>query len=64
MLNKPNINKPVFKIFKDTLKTIQDDYCPICKNSIKEEDFRDNLSRKEYSISGLCQKCQDEIFGK
>ena len=28
------------------------------------EDFRDNLSRKEYSISGLCQDCQDEFFGK
>lgn len=26
-------------------------------------DFRDPLSRKEYSISGLCQLCQDELFG-
>ena len=26
-------------------------------------DFRDELSRKEFSISGFCQKCQDEIFG-
>lgn len=26
-------------------------------------EFRDEKSRKEYSISGLCQKCQDEIFG-
>lgn len=25
-------------------------------------DFRDLLSRKEYSISGLCQKCQDAFF--
>lgn len=25
--------------------------------------FRDVLSRKEYCISGLCQKCQDQIFG-
>jgi hypothetical protein len=25
--------------------------------------FRDELSRKEYSISGLCQSCQDRIFG-
>lgn len=27
-----------------------------------EGEFRDELSRKEYSISGLCQKCQDEVF--
>jgi len=26
-------------------------------------DFRDELSRKEYGISGFCQGCQDEIFG-
>ena len=25
-------------------------------------DFKDALSRKEFSISGLCQKCQDKIF--
>ena len=25
--------------------------------------FRDELSRKEYGISGFCQCCQDEIFG-
>jgi hypothetical protein len=26
-------------------------------------DFRTPLDRKEYSISGLCQTCQDEVFG-
>ena len=26
-------------------------------------DFRDALSHKEYGISGLCQCCQDSIFG-
>ena len=26
-------------------------------------DFRDEISRKEHSISGLCQCCQDGIFG-
>lgn len=26
-------------------------------------EFRDEISRKEYSISGLCQNCQDSIFG-
>tara|TARA_Y100000310_G_scaffold229601_1_gene232034 strand:- start:2554 stop:2760 length:207 start_codon:yes stop_codon:yes gene_type:complete len=26
-------------------------------------EFRDELSRKEYGISGLCQCCQDGIFG-
>ena len=26
--------------------------------------FRDELSKKEYEISALCQDCQDEMFGK
>lgn len=26
------------------------------------DSFRDNLSEKEYFISVLCNKCQDEIF--
>jgi hypothetical protein len=25
--------------------------------------FRDALSKKEHGISGLCQKCQDAVFG-
>lgn len=25
--------------------------------------FRDELSVREYRISGLCQKCQDKVFG-
>ncbi len=26
-------------------------------------NFHDDLSRREYRISGFCQKCQDAIFG-
>lgn len=25
--------------------------------------FRDERSRREFAISGLCQKCQDAFFG-
>jgi len=25
-------------------------------------EFRDEISRKEYGISALCQPCQDQIF--
>jgi hypothetical protein len=35
-----------------------------CKTDIITEDsFRDDLSIKEYKISGMCQKCQDDFFG-
>ena len=26
--------------------------------------FRDDLSRKEYTISAMCQDCQDSVFGR
>jgi len=34
--------------------------CPTCGGEIGE--FRDVLSQKEFGISGMCQKCQDETF--
>lgn len=36
--------------------------CPFCEKAVKADEFRDELSRKEFKISGLCQSCQDEIF--
>ena len=37
--------------------------CPLCTKDIKMEDFKDKISKVEYKISGICQKCQDNIFG-
>lgn len=35
--------------------------CVMCKGPATE--FKDALSKKEYGLSGICQKCQDSIFG-
>jgi len=35
--------------------------CVTCKG--EANTFRDDLSRKEYTISGMCQPCQDSVFG-
>jgi hypothetical protein len=38
--------------------------CVTCgSTAVKAEDFRDDISRKEYSISMMCQCCQDQFFG-
>jgi hypothetical protein len=37
--------------------------CPFCGCPITTEDFKDELSKEEFKISGLCQKCQDDMFG-
>jgi uncharacterized CHY-type Zn-finger protein len=36
--------------------------CIICGE--KAEVFRDEMSYKEYDMSGLCQNCQDKTFGE
>lgn len=33
-----------------------------CGGDASIESFRDSLSLREYEISALCQKCQDEVF--
>lgn len=37
-------------------------FCPFCGKPVSADSFRDELSRKEFSISGLCQECQDDFF--
>ena len=49
--------------FKNEVKLVENDKCPICKMPIHSvDDFTDELSVAEYRISGMCQKCQDSIF--
>ena len=42
--------------------SIKQDICNWCGKPATE--FRDELSRKEYTISGFCQECQDKTFGE
>ncbi len=45
-------------------RSIHDNACPCCGNkNIAHDDFRDELSWKEFNISRLCQECQDKIWG-
>ena len=36
--------------------------CMTCNSNA--DTFNDELSIKEYSISGMCQSCQDKVFGE
>ena len=37
--------------------------CTVCnKNIHPNNEFKDYLSLKEYTITGMCQTCQDEYF--
>jgi hypothetical protein len=76
-LEKPDPAKPVFDLFPEERELTKHKRCPTCKKIVNTSDafnasyapdklsdpFRDDLSRKECSISGLCQNCQDKVFG-
>lgn len=49
---------------KSRTKCEKQDICVFCHSKIDMEDFRDDLSRKEYYISGLCNKCQEDMFNE
>ena len=50
---------------KDRQTCIEEGICVTCDEGrdIAATSFRDDLSRKEYAISGMCQSCQDDVFG-
>ena len=50
--------------FGQEMKDIEDRKCPLCKEPIDTKDFKDDLSIEEFTISGMCQKCMDKIFGE
>lgn len=49
--------------FGAEVKLVEQGKCPICKTVVNEQSFRDELSKREFKISGLCQMCQDATFG-
>lgn len=60
------MNKEIMKQmgFGKQVELVEQHKCPFCETEIHgREDFKDDLSFKEYKISGLCQKCQDKMFG-
>lgn len=45
----------------DVNGSVESGVCATCGKSVG--NFRDTVSEKEYHISGMCQSCQDSVFG-
>ena len=57
------LDKYAMKAFgRSRTESINKNVCVDC--GCTATNFEDSLSRKEYSISGLCQACQDKMFGE
>ena len=49
--------------FGDRVAKYQEGFCTVCEKAIHpNNEFKDELSLREYMITGLCQACQDEYF--
>lgn len=53
--------RPWAKIFPEAFSKLEKGICPTCDKRFT--DFRDAISEKEYTISGMCMDCQDSVFG-
>ena len=47
---------------RDVVDSVASGKCPFCGIGIDVDEFRDDLSRREFGISGMCQRCQDDMF--
>ena len=60
----PTPKAPHMEQYLETLygrtTAIQLDYCVICRKPATQ--FSDELSAKEYTTSGMCERCQDVVF--
>ena len=51
--------------FGKEVDRVKEGKCPSCGKKIDATiEFRNEVSVREYVISGMCQECQDEVFGK
>jgi hypothetical protein len=54
------IERPADILFPERIPAKAAGICVLCL--LPATEFRDEISRREYDISILCQDCQDEVF--
>ena len=61
-IKNPSIDKVLTQMMgKNRVDTVKQNKCMTCDGYAIE--FKDEISEKEYGISGMCQDCQDRVFG-
>ena len=48
----------------DPKKAVARGVCSACRKKAVADDSQDLLSKAEYQISGMCQYCQNKVFGE
>jgi len=62
----PQLQALLDQFTKKNFGTVQTSEACVCCKSVKvqPQDFKNAISKKEFEISGMCQKCQDGVFKK
>ena len=42
---------------------VKDLRCPFCSEKVDKDRFRNEVFKREFKNSGLCQECLDTVFG-
>lgn len=50
-------------LFPEMMERKDKGLCSTCGAPVTADDFDDELSVKEFRISGMCQGCQNKTFG-
>lgn len=61
-LVKPDLNRPAFILEPGKAELIKMNKCPTCKKNIHVDNFKTDIQRKEYAISGMCVECQSKMI--
>ena len=48
--------------FEKEVNMVELSRCPFCGERVIPGSFKDEISEREFRISGLCQSCQDDTF--
>ena len=59
------MNEAIMKMmgFSKEVERVKAGLCPMCEVKVDADEFTNDINEREFKISGLCQYCQDAIFG-
>ena len=64
-LPEVDLNRPAALLLSAEKKQeIAKGKCATCAKAVVEDEFKTELGKREYAISGMCAKCQSDVFGK
>ena len=63
LFKAPQIKSFLQKVFSKEAEQRKRGLCATCGKPVVKELFKDTVSYEEFLISGLCQQCQDSVFG-